>query len=98
MFRVLALLLLFPINAIAWEVRPAYKDESGFTLIKRESKVSELGAAIDKEARILRGLSLGRIMHIDSSSIQRDLLNYLKKHSPEKLEAALLFKRCGINL
>ncbi|MCG8315264.1 MAG: hypothetical protein MI976_18795 [Pseudomonadales bacterium] len=58
MFRILVLIMLLPVNTLAWEVNSHYKDEHGYTLLKRANSLADLGAAIDKEKKTLRSLSL----------------------------------------
>ncbi|WMS89026.1 hypothetical protein [Pleionea litopenaei] len=82
------LILIYSLSVQAWEVRDHYKDESKYNLLLRGGQISDLGKIIGEESRKLSGINLGRVIQLNSGSLQVEVQGYLSEHYPNELKAA----------
>jgi hypothetical protein len=87
--EILVILLLFSSCIYAWEVEDSFEDPGGFLLRYREEPVSNLQEVVKNEERTLRSIFLGRLVNINSQSIQSEIMSYLNAHNKVLLEQAL---------
>jgi hypothetical protein len=90
MYReILAILFLFSTCINAWEIEDSYEDPGGFLLHYREEPISDLQEAVKNEERVLRSIFLGRLVNINSQSIQSEIMSYLNAHDKVLLAQVL---------
>lgn len=83
------LIAISSLSVNAWEVRDHHKRGTNYNLLLRSGEIADLDSALSQEKRILSGINLGRVIELQSDSLQTEIQSYLNRHHPNELSAAL---------
>ncbi len=86
-------LLLCSLSAASqtWQVLPHYEDENGVYIKYGHDGFGDFKTALDAigQSKTLLSLYMGRLVQIDSDTLQPDIMAYLKRNYPGDLNLAL---------
>lgn len=74
-----------------WEVAPHYKEKNTVYIRYGNEGFNNLKTALEsiKNTTILKSINMGRLVHINSHDLQKDIMTFMKNKNPELINSAL---------